>query len=270
MATVTNEDRLFFDRLTERHRLTGRLITRTTLHIGGGQAHWESASDLPILRDAQNRPFVPGSSIKGVVRSTIESLVRGAAGEGSNPALRACDPLSEKPCGWHEPGGRKDAMQEIARTHCAVCRIFGSHLLASHVRISDALLQEQSRARIELRDGVAIDRDLRTVYGGQKYDFEVVAPGAAFDLEVFVDNPEDWVMGLLLMGFEQLNQGFTALGGFGSRGLGRVAVEWTELSTCTAKALLDGQEPVVRGPAELKGPFDSWRSALSSWSKGEG
>jgi len=114
-------------------------------------------------------------------------------------------------------------------------------VVASHVRISDALCLE-SRARkppIELRDGVAIDRDLGKVYGANKYDFQVVSAGTGFGLELFADNLEDWELGVLVIGFEQIAEGFTAIGGFTSRGLGRVGIEWDTVTDFEPKRLLE-------------------------------
>jgi CRISPR-associated protein Csm3 len=258
MTTIPVAD---FDRLESRLRLSGVLTTRTALRVGsGGGGGATEASDLPVMRDADGFPFIPGASLKGSFRSTIEGLVRGA----NAPGLFACDPLM-KGCGDHQPGKRQTVKVE---SHCAVCRLLGSHVLASHVRFTDALAiatpeaRRARRAPIEIRDGVAIDRDLKVVYRNQKYDFEVVSPGARFGLEVFVENPQPWLMGLLVIGFDQVADGFTALGGFTSRGMGRVELEWTELTTVTAMDLLNGKPPQRVERAGLENKFKEWRQAL--------
>jgi len=49
------------------------LFTRTPLHVGGGAS--VGAIDLPIQRERHSRhPIIPGSSIKGVLRYTADSL----------------------------------------------------------------------------------------------------------------------------------------------------------------------------------------------------
>ncbi len=223
-----------FDALTERLCLRGSLVTRTGLRIGSGGSGESDAVDLPVLRDAQRYPLIPGSSIKGVLRSTVESLLRGA-NRDKTTHLWACNPHSEgkggepASCGYHKSGEQPST---DTSGYCAACRIFGSRRVASHVRFSDALIPKDKRSGripVETRDGVAIDRDLRVAYGVAKYDFEVVSPGTQFDLEVFIENPEDWLMGLLVVGFEQIAEGFSALGGFTSRGLGRVEIAWSEM-----------------------------------------
>ena len=67
-----------FHFLNERIKLSGTLITRTALRIGSGSAGELDAVDLPVLKDADGFPLIPGSSIKGALRSTIEALMRGA------------------------------------------------------------------------------------------------------------------------------------------------------------------------------------------------
>lgn len=271
-----------FHVLRARLRLAGTLTTRTALRIGSGGGGELDSADLPVLKDVDGFPFVPGASLKGALRSTVEALVRGAVHGTTDPArtqalLWACDPLAKedydsggdrvrRACGHHEA---KQRSQVDTEKHCAVCRLFGSHVLASHVRFCDALVPRADtpaagrRKPIEMRDGVAIDRDLKTVYKSQKYDFEVVSPGTSFALEVFVDNPRDWLMGLLVIGFEQLDTGFTALGGFASRGLGRVEIAWSSLTRCTAEDLLHGRPPAVIDGDGLRAAMRAWQQALA-------
>lgn len=249
MSAVSVDD---FDLLRERIVLTGTLTTRTALHIGGGAGELD-AVDLPVVKTHRGDPFIPGSSLKGVVRSTVEALLRAAG----IPGLTACNPLDEKAsCGAHT---ERDAP---LRHHCAACRLFGSHLVASHVRFSDAhLVRRGGRSPLEKRDGVSIDRDLRVAADKRKYDVEVVAPGTAFALEVLVQNPEPWQMGLLVAGLEPIETGFTALGGFTSRGLGRVEIAWESLTRATAKQMLMRRKAE---PLDVQTTFGAWRDALTA------
>ncbi|MCA9686579.1 MAG: CRISPR-associated RAMP protein, partial [Myxococcales bacterium] len=249
-----------------RLRLRGLLVTATALHIGAAKGDDQGNSDMPVLRDGRGHPFIPGASLKGVLRATIEGLINGTGDRSGK--LSACDPLA-KGCGQHDEG-RRSAVD--LHEHCTVCRMLGSHVLASHVRIGDALLRhdhDDGARVIEMRDGVAIDRDLGRVYKSNKYDFEVVAPGVGFDLEVFVENPEPWLMGLLMLGWDQLAAGYTALGGFSSRGLGRVELHWEEGQQWRAADLLAGREPSRWQGAALLQEQDRWRQALVQYLEGD-
>lgn len=261
-----------FHRLEARLRLTGTLTTRTALRVGAGSAD-VGGVDLPVMKNAAGLPFIPGATLKGALRSTVEALVRGAERRTSTDRIGdvwSCDPLANKDepaasvvkgCGNHEreQRGRVDTEQ-----HCAVCRLFGSHVVASHVRFCDALMAPSSgRIPVEIRDGVSIDRDLRRASDHRKYDFEVVAPGVQLGVEMFVENPQPWLMGLLVMGFDQVNEGFTALGGFTSRGLGRVAFAWSSIARVTAAELLRGEPMAVTTGAAIAPQLQAWRTALA-------
>jgi CRISPR-associated protein Csm3 len=266
-----NERVADFHRLESRLRLTGTLTTRTALRVGAGRAD-VGGVDLPVMKNAAGLPFIPGASLKGALRSTLEALVRGAerAADRRPGGVWACDPLIEeatagaaKGCGNHKRAERSAVNTE---DHCAVCRLFGSHVVASHARFCDALMNPAASGRnpVEIRDGVSIDRDLRRASDGRKYDFEVVAPGVALGLEIFVENPQPWLMGLLVMGFDQVNEGFTALGGFTSRGLGRVSFAWSSIAHVTAAALLRGESMTVTTGDAVGSQLQAWRDALAT------
>lgn len=68
---------------------TGVIETRTALHVGTGTV-LSTATDAPILRGADGLPLIPGSSVKGALRSASERLLR-ALGH------RACVVFGQEP-----------------------------------------------------------------------------------------------------------------------------------------------------------------------------
>ncbi len=60
--------------LRNRYMLTGQLVMQTAFHIGGGKGSL-SNSDNPVVLTPEGQPFIPGSSFKGALRSTVERLV---------------------------------------------------------------------------------------------------------------------------------------------------------------------------------------------------
>lgn len=245
---------LFFDTFKRRVTITGTLRCQTALRIGSGKSFDSLTSDLPVLRDSQGRPLLPGASIKGVVRSQVEALLRAAA-------LYVCDPLNDQPddpgascLGRRRPKGaqknQRPAVQQAAELHrkieekaCRACRIFGAPSLASHVVFADALPQG-GEVQVERRDGVAIDRDLGRARDGRKYDYEVVPAGTRYDLRVVLNELDEGEEGAVLQGLELLGQGFARLGGFKSRGLGEVALEDVKVKVLTLQdAKLTTAEP---------------------------
>ena len=65
-----------FDTFESRLTLKGTLVTRSGFRIGSGRSTEPVGTDLPLLKDALERPFIPGSSLKGVLRSQVERVVR--------------------------------------------------------------------------------------------------------------------------------------------------------------------------------------------------
>src|SRR5256886_16401651 len=53
--------------------LEGDLHCETGLHIGAGKGSLEiGSSDNPVIKDAFGRPYIPGSSLRGRLRSLLE------------------------------------------------------------------------------------------------------------------------------------------------------------------------------------------------------
>src|SRR5438128_305353 len=54
-------------------RITGTIVFETAWRIGSGK-EGETMSDLGVVLDSSGQPVLPGSSLKGKLRSTCESL----------------------------------------------------------------------------------------------------------------------------------------------------------------------------------------------------
>lgn len=76
-----NESPLSFAALQNRLVVTGELVALTALRIGAGRAVDFEGTDLPVLRDALQRPFIPGASLKGALRARMEALIRAVAND---------------------------------------------------------------------------------------------------------------------------------------------------------------------------------------------
>src|ERR671926_1102684 len=70
MSAHTTETQL---RLLGKLVLEGELHCETGLHVGAGKGSLEiGSSDNPVIKDAFGRPYVPGSSLRGKIRSLLE------------------------------------------------------------------------------------------------------------------------------------------------------------------------------------------------------
>lgn len=229
-----------FDKFQSRLNLEGKVETLTAIRIGAGRSTSPVSADLPVVRDAANFPYIPGSSFKGVLRSYIESILRGL----TNNKQIVCDPIDDngqcinrsdmqelrkaREIGLRKPQERQkwvdpEFSKKILADTCWVCQLFGSLWYASKLQIRDLPVQPKLWfGQYQQRDGVAIDRDTETAATRKLYDFEVVPAGVLFDFHAIVDNAEDWQLGMLYLGLSAFENGELTIGGGSSRGLGAI------------------------------------------------
>lgn len=172
--------------------------------------------------------FIPGSSLKGTMRSYTERILRTVLGEGPDTC---CNPFDEQSfCGKRLENDEGPSAKRY-RESCPACRIFGNTALAGRLSITDAYppteLLEETNAT-EQRDGVAIDRLLGGVAVGP-FTLEVVTRGA-FQATLLLENFELWQLGLIGVALRDLGTGLCPIGFGKTRGLGRVKVNLEKLS----------------------------------------
>lgn len=217
--------------------LQGKLVCDTAVRIGTGESHEPAGTGLPVIKDAFGYPFIPGSSLKGVLRSRIESFVR-AALQGRRGA---CNPVGGK-VDWCVSEMKSEMRPEdLYEQTCLVCRAFGSPWLASKIQICDAMLADRELwfGQYQVRNGVAIDRDTQTVSGKQLYDYEVVPAQTRFALQLVAENLRDAQIGMLFIGLRPFVRREIAIGGGRSRGLGMVELQWRERKLFAVNGELD-------------------------------
>lgn len=234
---------LLYDCFHGRRRITGRLVAVTPLRVGsGGSAPDPTAIDNPVIRDAYGRPFIPGSSFKGVWRSFAEQVL----GQREDGDRGCCDPLGE-PCLSREDVKElkkaygkdlRGLAEAIYQRLCPACRLFGSPCFAGRLRVRDLLLIDSSWPGFcEIRPGVAIDRDTRTAFNSLKYEIEAAPAGTAFDFEAMVENASEAEWQELLLTLLPFTRGEIPIGGCTGRGLGRVRLEEVRVASVTASNL---------------------------------
>ena len=214
-----------FDKFQSRLNLKGKVETLTAIRIGAGRSTATVGSDLPVVRDSANLPYIPGSSFKGVLRSYIESILRSL----KDDKRIVCNPTDNKEqCitaeNMENLREKRDDQLILDKT-CWVCQLFGSLWYASKLQIRDLHVQRDLWFdQYQQRDGVAIDRDTETAADGMLYDYEVVPAGVVFGFHAIVDNAEDWQLGMLYLGLSAFENGQLTIGGGSSRGLGAIAL----------------------------------------------
>lgn len=226
-----------FRKSLNRALLRVRVDTVTPLLIRAGMVGLEPVgADLVCVRTRHAKEgqtvYVPGSSFKGVVRSAAEASVRGLV---IARVAGACDPLDHRTCCGSRAANLASSAEKH-RAHCLACRLFGSTTMKGRASLRDlfpwrgaAVADDRAnfeRAnRVEIRHGVSINRISGAVQHHGPFDQEVVPAGVSFWGDVALENYQLWQLGLLLQGFDALNEGTAQLGSSKSRGLGVVRVE---------------------------------------------
>ena len=205
-------------------KITGKIVVKTGLHIGAGNDTVEIGGiDNPIVRNPFTKePYIPGSSLKGKMRSLLEWELDKVSSYGGKPCS----------CG---------------KADCKICRVFGC---ANDSKTNN---KDRGPTRIIVRDAVLAD-EWSKKYKEDKFladkavveekrentlnritaeavprSLERVAPGVEFNFEIdyrVIDTgdggkTDEDMFAIVKEGLRLLENDF--LGGGGSRGNGQIA-----------------------------------------------
>jgi CRISPR-associated protein Csm3 len=167
-------------RLKSVRQITGRIVVETGLRIGGSQETMEiSGNDNPIIRNPENaEPYVPGSSLKGRMRSLAEWYYGQIPMNGD---VTKPDVTSTTSRVFGKPA--KQPKEDMNSTERAAYSSGPTRLI-----VRDALLSEDSRTAFregrqitEVKSENSINR--LTAMANPR-PMERVLPGVAFDLNI--------------------------------------------------------------------------------------
>lgn len=215
------------------------------LLIKSGQAT-VGGVDMSFVRtrrnNGRNEPFIPGSSLKGVIRSYAEKICRTLKADPVPVCLPYVKPGKEgqgekgqASCGLRfeehkRDNGIKDlSSRDAYRYSCPACRTFGSHVFTGRFKAADAYLLPGINPSFEIRDGVAIDRITGGAAPGAKYDLEVLVKGD-FSTTIEIHNFERWQLGLIALVLRDMEDELVRIGSGTSRGLGRIKASITSFT----------------------------------------
>ena len=224
--------------------ITGKIKTLTGLHIGAAKESTEiGGMDNPIIKDpVTGLPYIPGSSLKGKMRSLLEkSLANSKGGEKffNRPMGRPGYEIKIHVC-----NSKEEAI------NCEVCRLFGSSGSTNHparayfrdanltddwkekIR-SEGLIEEKYEAAIDRITSAANPRPVERVPAGVEFEFEIV-----YNVE-----DERWKEDLrnLFKAMKLLEDDY--LGGSGSRGYGKVKFTVESVMEKSKEFYLGKEEP---------------------------
>lgn len=246
--------------------IKGTIRLETGLHIGAGQDVIEIGGvDNPVIRNPiTDEPYIPGSSLKGKMRSLAEWYLGKVSANGE---VHKC----------------KDPK-------CKICRVFGTsaaeekgtqqeqsknegELGPTRLIVRDAFLSEESRKEMkekgipltEIKSENTINRitakanprHMERAIAGLKFDFEMIY--RIFDTSDGDQTDEEY-FGVVAQAMKLLEN--DALGGSGSRGYGKIKFE-------NIKVINEGREEENFGSVDelLKSPKQGSEECVTDTTK---
>ncbi len=202
----------------ETKQISGKIVVKTGLHIGAGNEKVEiGGMDNPIIRNPlTHEPYIPGSSLKGKMRSIMEWKT----GKLESTGGKVCS------CG---------------KTDCEICRVFGSANNSDSANdrgptrliVRDAVLTDEWKEKF--RSGLPLVEEKnenslnRITAEANPRPIERVVPGVEFDFEIsyrVIDTGDggkmdkDYFESVVKESLKILQSDY--LGGGGSRGNGQI------------------------------------------------
>ncbi len=219
-------------KLANIHILEAKLVLQTGLHIGAGDSeiHIADIDNSVIKHPVSGEPYIPGSSIKGKIRSLLEwksGMVQEAPlGKREYETAQGAERTAVKHIlqlfGISGDSQSEALQQEIGHTRVSFWDCSLNQDYANRLRSDNLLFTEvKSENRINRIAGTA-EHPRQT---------ERVPAGAEFDFKLTVkefDGDEKALLDTLLQGLKLLE--WDSLGGSGSRGYGKVKFEALRLN----------------------------------------
>ncbi len=218
-----------------------KLVNKTPLSIGSGKKPF-GKTDNPIVRirrfhdGVREEPYIPGSSLKGILRSEVERFARTIYGDSPetvcNIFLDATEEYSEKK---REKGDNSSNYKP-----CLICSIFGGQTIASRIKVGNAFLTRYEDKMIDIIRKVSINRLTGAQHARRLYDVEYLAPEQEFkwlltieNIDLLGDAKEEYDKRILTIIFYLLGKIIydgIEVGGRRSIGYGRLKVkEWSTI-----------------------------------------
>lgn len=213
--------------------LEGELHCDTGLHIGAGKGSLEiGGADNPVVKDAFGRPYVPGSSLRGKLRSLLEQasglavpseLVYLSKRKGQEVRIHQSDRPEDEICllFGRNPGRMERVSGEpLESNHASPARLTVYDAPLDPDSITPQMRENLDDELTEVKSENAIDR---ITSQANPRTLERVPAGALFRVRFVLDvlcEEDKSLLARLAEGLRLLED--DALGGGGSRGSGRI------------------------------------------------
>lgn len=249
--------------------IDGKIKTLTGLHIGGSKTDVAIGDiDNSVIKTSEGVPYIPGSSLKGKIRSLLEKKDREEIIARQALNVEKSENKKEEKDGKDNP-----LLCQCGQSRCKICVIFGSaadkrskEAGPTRLIVRDCHLSDDTRRKMELKEDQFKELDL--IYTESKWEnvidrttsradhprqTERVPQGAEFDFQMIfniMELQDIERLDYLFLGLSLLEDDY--LGGNGSRGYGRIEFNELNLRIKTVTDYEKGHEPQVLYTGNLK------------------
>lgn len=258
-----------FSTFKNKYILTGKIVVLNALHIGSGKEKDDRDAPFISLDDDKNF-YIPGSTFRGYLSTKLERFLDSgngfkikSNGEELNEAdvklifgYTNLDKLETKINDEDNEEDRKLKENNKKIQDRIIKKLNSKNLkevksLAGRIHISD--MPVLKNVKYITRDGIKIDRNTGATEKRAKFDYDVVPAGTEFDLNIELENIENYQLDLIGLALNDiLKDNGDLFGGKTSRGIGKCRLKDLKMKYVT----LDDKEKLKKYIFEGKFPYE--------------
>lgn len=258
-----------FSTFKNKYILTGKIVVLNALHIGSGKETDDRDAPFISLDDDKNF-YIPGSTFRGYLSTKLERFLDSGNGfkiknngEELNEAdvklifgYTNLDKLETKINDKDNEEDRKLKENNRKIQDRIIRKLNAKNLdevksLAGRIHISDMPVLKD--VKYVTRDGIKIDRNTGATEKRAKFDYDVVPAGTEFDLNIELENIEDYQLDLIGLALNDiLKDNGDLFGGKTSRGIGKCRLKDLKIKYVTS----DDKEKLKKYIFEGKFPYE--------------
>ena len=244
--------------------LTGKIVVLNALHIGSGKE--KDDRDAPFISLDDNKNFyIPGSTFRGYLSTKLERILDSGNGfkiKSNGEELNEADVKlifgytnldKEKDENIKKRIVAKFLNKEVKNLKDEEFKENLKYLksLAGRIHISDMPVLKD--VKYVTRDGIKIDRNTGATEKRAKFDYDVAPAGTEFDLNIELENIEDYQLDLIGLALNDiLKDNGDLFGGKTSRGIGKCRLKDLKIKYVTS----DDKEKLKKYIFEGKFPYE--------------
>ena len=258
-----------FSTFKNKYILTGKIVVLNALHIGSGREKDDRDAPFISLDDDKNF-YIPGSTFRGYLSTKLERFLDSGNGfkiKNNGEELNEADVklifgytnLDKLETKINDKDNEKDRkLKENNRKiqDRIIRKLNAKNLdevksLAGRIHVSDMPVLKD--VKYVTRDGIKIDRNTGATKKGAKFDYDVVPAGTEFDLNIELENIENYQLDLIGLALNDiLKDNGDLFGGKTSRGIGKCRLKDLKMKYVTS----DDKEKLKKYIFEGKFPYE--------------